>query len=150
VDDLITSKEFAKKIGKSSSYVCRLARIAKEKGYPWPIKIVDKKTLPWEAPEEEWTNILILFGQKRNEKKQKIKPLPISNQKLFSVTDAVEEIQKKLNETISVTWLYKLGKRNNQLGGEWPKRKGQARVAPIEEWIKIMKDKRLRAWSRKK
>lgn len=146
--DLITSREFADLIGKSPSYVCRLARAAKKAKYPWPIKRSNKKTLPWEAPVDEWNNIVHLFSNKRSQK-QEVKPTPVSKKELYSITEAVEEIKNRLGEDISIRWLSILGRRNLLLGRAWPQKRGQQRVAPIDEWIRIMRDESLRAWTRK-
>lgn len=150
--DLITSKEFASQVGMSSSYICRLARDAKKKGHPWPIKRSDKKTQPWEAPKDEWVKILNLFGKGKG-KVVETESSPENNyfqeKELYSVSDAVAEIKRRLGRDISVRWLAKLGSRNQQLGGRWPEKVGRAKVAPISEWISIMNDKRLRAWTRK-
>jgi hypothetical protein len=153
VDDLIPAKEFAKKIGKTNSYVCRLARLAKHANYPWPIKQdPTKRTCPWEAPEKEWHVIYQAFRRVKEAKKklQQASPVPVPEEKLYCVSEAVEEIKQQFGEKISIYWLSELGNRSIAMGRRWPERIGRSKRAPLDEWVKIMKDEELRAWRRKK
>jgi hypothetical protein len=145
VNDLITTQQASKILKKDPSYLCRKAREAKKLGYPWPIK----RTWGWEAPLKEWEQVLMLTAKRKKSKRIKPNATSIPSEPTYPVTKAVEKL-KEQGEIISVKWLSTLGDRSMALGRKWPQKVGRAKVAPLSEWRKMMKDEHLRAWVRKK
>lgn len=150
--ELKTTKEIAEIWNVTPSYVCKKAKQAKKMGYPWPAK-----NGTWEAPLVEWERIYELTTKWSTRKKklsitanEKRDSLPVINK--YSATQAAALLNKEINDPkkkISARWLSTLGNRSMQLGREWPQASGKAKVAPLDEWRKIMKDEELRAWTRK-
>jgi hypothetical protein len=152
VDDLKTTKEIAEIWNVSTSYVCQKAKKAKKLGYPWPIK-----SGTWEAPLVEWEKIYEMTT-KRSRKKRKSQVKKSVNQKTadpvqkYSATKAAALLNKEIKDPrkkITPRWLSILGNRNLELGRDWPQISGIAKVAPLDEWRRILNDESLRAWTRK-
>ncbi|SDY83082.1 hypothetical protein [Thermoactinomyces sp. DSM 45892] len=147
----INGKEAARRAGLDVSYVASLARKSAAEGNPWPIKRRVGSRAPWEAPPEEWEKIL----QPITKRKKKLKPrntLGAREQGSIEDPDAqvcysARQAAKILN--VAGSWLSVLGERCIKLGREWPQKEIQARIAPLEEWRKILKDEDLRAWTRR-
>lgn len=148
--EMKTTKEIAELWNVTPAYVCRKANQAKKMGYPWPVKAGT-----WEAPLAEWERIYQMTTKWSRKKKklgvinEKSVSVPI---KKYSATQAVELLNEEIKDPkkkITSRWLSKLGNRSMELGRDWPKVSGKAKIAPLDEWRKIMNDKGLRAWTRK-